>query len=137
MRKATIKPEMMMKVWKLHTNSVDDRLIAETLGISYPSALRIIKIMTAAQNGEDVDAIDGNSHKKQKAFAKEFFGIEEKKEEVKLEEQEEQQNSADDITKDFMQRVLLALAWQNELLERLLDSLGVEWQKSCGKVERR
>jgi hypothetical protein len=136
MRKATITPETMTKVWKLHSNGVDEKLIAETLGISYQSASRIIKIMTAAQNGEDVDAINGANHKKQKLFAKKFFGSEEKKEEIKLEAQEEKQNS-DDITRDFMQRVLLALAWQNELLESLLDSLGVEWKNHCKGVERR
>lgn len=65
-----------------------------------------------------------------------FFGIEEKKEESATEKQEESQNSAD-IEKDFMQRVLLALAWQNELLEQLLVSLGVDWKSHSKGVERR
>lgn len=135
MRKATITPEIMTKVWKLHNNAVEASLIAESLDISTASAKRIISIMTAAQNGEDVDAIEGNNHQKQKDFAKKFFGlIVEKKEEV---EKEEKQNSEDDITRDFMQRVLLSLAWQNELLESLLDSLGVDWQNHCKGVERR
>lgn len=137
--KIAVTPEIMTKVWNLHIHEVDNNLIAETLGISQQSASRIIKIMTAAQNGEDVDSIGGNNHQKQKLFAKRFFGLTEKEvkvEEVKLDAQEEKQNS-DDITKDFMQRVLLALAWQNELLETLLNSLGVDWQIHCKGVERR
>lgn len=134
MRKSPITAEQMLKVWRLHNKSVDANLIAETLGISTTSVNRIINIMTAAQNGEDVDAIDGNSYQKQKDFAKKMFGIEEKKDEQPTETHEEK---ADDITKEFMQKVLLALAWQNELLESLLDSLGVDWKTHCKGVERR
>lgn len=132
--KVQVTPEIMTKVWNLHTHEVDNKLIAETLGISQTSASRIITIMTAAQNGEDVDSIGGNNHQRQKVFAKQFFGLTEKEvkvEEVKVETQEEKQNS-DDITKDFMQRVLLALAWQNQLLEQLLHSLGVD----CGTFSK-
>ena len=140
-----VTPEIMTKVWKLHSNGVDETLIAETLGISYSSACRIVKIMTAAQNGEDVDAMGGNNHQKQKAFAKKYFGIEEKEEEKPIETHEEQneqkalecQTAVDDITKDFMQKMLGMLAWQNELLEALLLSLGVDWQTLCKGVERR
>lgn len=137
--KIAVTPDIMEKVWKLHNKGVDDRLIAETLGISYNSASRIVRIMTAAQNGEDVDSTCGNNYKKQKLFAKRFFGLTEKEvevEEVKPEAQEEKQNS-DDITKDFMQRVLLALAWQNKLLEHLLLSLGVDYKTFSKGVERR
>lgn len=141
-----VTPEIMTKVWKLHNKGVDENLIAETLGISYGSAHRIVFIMTTAQNGGDVDSIGGTNHAKQKAFAKKYFGIEDKVEEVEIEEKHEEveehveQTETEcqtDITKDFMQRVLLALAWQNELLERLLDSLGVDWKTLCKGVERR
>jgi hypothetical protein len=133
--KISITPEIMTKVWKLHNNKVDERLIAETLGISYQSASRIIKIMTTAQNGGDVDAIGGNNHQKQKTFAKKMFGIEEKKAET--EKQEEQQTSSDADVKALMQKALEMIAWQNELLEQLLVSLGVDWKTHCKGVERR
>ena len=84
-----VTPEIMTKVWKLHEKEIDGKLIAETLGISNASASRIINLMTRAKNGEDIDSIDGNNHQKQKKFAKEFFGIEEKKEEPKEEPLEE------------------------------------------------
>ena len=130
----------MLKVWRLHNSGVEVSLIAMTLGISSASVSRIVNIMTMTQNGEDVDAFESGRCQAMKDFAKEHFGIVAKKEEV--EKQEEQKalecvTAVDDITKEFMQKVLLALAWQNELLERLLDSLGVEWKNSCGKVERR
>ena len=135
--KIAVTPDIMEKVWKLHNKGVDDRLIAETLGISYQSASRIVKIMTAAQNGEDVDSINGNNYQKQKFYAKRFFGLTEK--EVKVEEdkpdaQEEKPNTAD---ADVMQKMLAMIAWQNELLEQLLSSLGVDWQTHCKGVERR
>ena len=131
--KIAVTPEIMTKVWKLHSNGVDVNLIAETLGISYNSASRIIKIMTAAQNGEDVDSIGGNNHQKQKLFAKKFFGIiVEKKEEVEEQKELECVSAVAD-----MQKLLAMLAWQNELLETLLHSLGVDWKTLCKGVERR
>jgi hypothetical protein len=131
--KIAVTPEIMTKVWKLHNKGVDERLIAETLGISYNSALRIVKIMTAAQNGEDVDSIGGNNYQKQKLFAKKFFGIiVEKKEEVEEQKELECVSSVAD-----MQKLLAMLAWQNELLETLLLSLGVDWKTKCKGVERR
>ena len=131
--KTTITPEIMVKVWKLHTNSVDVKLIVETLGISSQSANRVIKFMTAAKNGEDVDSI-GNpkNHKKQRAFAKKYFGIEEKKEakpteEPKVEVAEEpcKPISAEDNFKEFAVSVLFELSHISKLLERLCDDLGV------------
>lgn len=129
--KTSITPEIMKKVWKLHNNGVDSSLIAETLGISSQSAMRIIKIMTAAQNGEDVDSISGNNHQKQKKFAKEFFGIEEKKAEKPIEEKPLEQQAAkptldDEAFRDYAIRVLCALDRTNELLERLCDAWGVK-----------
>lgn len=120
----TISPEIMEKVWKLHNKHIDARLIAETLGISVSSAKRIISIMTTAQNGGDVDAVEKRGlYQKQKEFAKKMFGIEEKKEEVKEPEKEEQFNA--DNFRDFMCRVVLALSYQNRLLEQLCAELGV------------
>ena len=127
MRKAgtkTITNETMTKVWKLHEKQIDARLIAETLGISGNSARRIISIMTAAQNGGDVDAICGKGHLKQKAFAKKYFGIEEPKEELTA-EQEEAQTFDEGNFKEFAVRVLFALSYQNKLLEKLCEAWGV------------
>lgn len=121
-----VTPEIMTKTWKLHNNGVDSKLIAETLGISNASANRIITLMTKAKNGEDIDSIDGNNHQKQKKFAKEFFGIEEKKEEKPIEEQAEKQTLDDSAFRDYAVRVLCALDRTNELLERLCDVWGVE-----------
>lgn len=130
MERTSITPEIMKKVWKLHTNSVDDILISETLGISSSSAKRIINLMTKAKNGEDIDSIGGSNHKKQKDFAKEFFGIKEKQEEKQIEEQAEQQTekqNADDSTfREFAVRVLFALEYQNKLLAKLCAAWGCE-----------
>ena len=124
--KKHITPEIMTKVWKLHTNSVDDILICETLGISYASTKRIIKLMTMAKNGEDIDSIDGNNHRKQKDFAKQFFGIEEKKEEKPIEEHAENQTLDDGAFRDYAVRVLCALDRTNELLAKLCEVWGVK-----------
>lgn len=124
-----VTPEIMTKVWKLHEKEIDGKLIAETLGISNASASRIINLMTRAKNGEDIDSIDGNNHQKQKKFAKEFFGIEEKKEEPKeepLEERAEKPTLDDDAFRGYAVRVLCALDRTNELLERLCDAWGVK-----------
>ena len=139
MRKATVTPEIMTKTWKLHNRGVDERLIAEILGISFRSAIRIITIMTAAQNGEDVDSIEGNNHQKQKDFAKRFFGIEDKADETV-----EEKTDADMLKRidennvaTFVLKVSVLLEKQNELLEALLHSLDVDLQTHCKGVERR
>lgn len=121
MKRKAITPEIMEKVWRLHTNTVGDALISETLGISIASASRIIKLMTMAQNGEDVDSVDGNNHQNQKAFAKKYFGVAEKPTEEKAEE-----STANDDLKEFAVRVLFALEHQNKLLEKLCAVWGCE-----------
>lgn len=140
MRKAgtkTISHEVMEKVWKLHNKHIDARLIAEILGISASSATRIISIMTTAQNGGDVDAVEKcGLYQKQKDFAKKMFGIEEKKEEVAPEKQEKEEQFNAENFKDFMCRVVLSLSYQNMLLERLCAELGVN-VKILNEVERR
>ena len=127
--KTPITPEIMTKVWKLHTNAVDAQLIGETLGISLTSVNRVIQIMTAAKNGEDVDSIGGDNHRRQKAFAKEYFGIEEKKEEEPTEEslkiENEKPTFDDGNFKEFAINVLFELSHISRLLERLCDELGV------------
>lgn len=134
--KVQVTPEIMTKVWKLHEKEIDFNLIAETLGISESSARRIVLIMTTAQSGGDVDSLGGNNHRRQKTFAKKYFGIEEKKEEI--EEQEEEQKELECVSSVAdMQKLLAMLAWQNELLETLLLSLGVDWKTKCKGVERR
>lgn len=125
-----ITPEIMTKVRKLHTNSVAEILISEALGISLTSTKRVIKLMTAAKNGEDIDSMDGNNHKKQKDFAKKFFKVEEKKKEKQIEEESKKQTLDDDF-RDFAVRVLFALEYQNQLLEKLLNELGVETKGEC------
>ena len=138
MRKPLIKPEIIEKVWKLHNKHIEASLIAETLGISVTSARRIISIMTTAQNGGDVDAVCVG-YQKQKHFAKSFFGIAIKaKEEVKSEEQKalECVSAVDGISKEFMQRVVLLLSYQNRLLEQLCAEFGVN-VKIFNEVERR
>lgn len=124
MRGKNITPEIMTKAWRLHTNSVADALISETLGISLMSTKRIIKLMTAAKNGEDVDSIERGSHQQQKDFAKKFFRVEEKKEEKPIEDKAEKQTLDDSTFREFAVRVLFALEHQNKLLERLCAEWG-------------
>lgn len=120
-----ITPEIMRKIWNLHASKVDADVIAETLEVSKISVQRFIKIMTAVQNGDDADAV-GRGHQKQIDFAKKFFGIEEKKEEKREEpKQFECLTAADDISKEFMQRVVLLLSYQTSLLEQLCAEFGV------------
>ena len=127
--RTTVTPEIMTKAWKLHERSVDNKLISEALGISQASATRIVRLMTMAKNGEDIDSIDGTNHKKQKAFAKKFFGIPDKCDEESIEDQTEQQGETDlteDNFKEFAVRVLFELSHLNKLLEGLCKELGVK-----------
>lgn len=129
--KAAITPEIMEKVWKLYKKSIDAHLIAETLGISYTSASRVIRIMETAENGGDIDAM-GNNHQRQKAFAKKYFGIEEKESKQPSEEEVADDNKSEKKAADennvsvFMVRVLYALERSNELLEKLCAEWGIE-----------
>ena len=83
--KVPITPEILTIVWRYHAKIEDTNLIAEIVGISNGSVRRIIQIMTAAKNGEDVDSYGGSNHRAQKEFAKAFFGVA-KKEEAPVEE---------------------------------------------------
>lgn len=127
--RTTVTPEIMTKAWKLHERSIDNKLISESLGISLASTSRIIKLMTMAKNGEDIDLVDGTNHKKQKAFAKKYFGIEEKRKEEPIEEQDECERETtvtDAHFREFATRVVLELMHIGELLEGLCKELGVK-----------
>jgi DNA-directed RNA polymerase specialized sigma subunit len=124
-RRAHINPDVMMKTWKLHGMGVDNNTIGETLGISEHSVCRIVKIMTTAQNGGDVDAVDGASHRAQKEFAKKMFGIEDKREEAPQEKK-----NADEDESAILYKAHAAIEKQNKLLERqkeLLERLCSAW----------
>lgn len=128
--KVMLTPEIIVKVWKLHEKNIDSGLIADTLGISEGSARRVIQIMTAAKNGEDVYSIgEPNNHKKLKAFAKSYFAPPElpKVEPPKVEIAEEpcKPTSAEDIFKEFAVSVLFELSHISKLLEKICDDLGV------------
>ena len=118
--KVPITPEIMKKVWKLHENRLDDsNVIAEIIGISEGSVRRVIQIMTAAKNGEDVDSIGGDNHRAQKEFAKEFFGIT-KKEEAPVEEL-----SVKDSYVALLEYQNELIKKRNEILVKLCAALGV------------
>lgn len=128
--KVMLTPEIIVKVWKLHEKNIDVGLIADTLGISEGSVRRVIQIMTAAKNGEDVYSIgEPNNHKKLKDFAKWYFAPPElpKVELPKVEAVEEpcKPISAEDIFKEFAVSVLFELSHIARLLERICDDLGV------------
>lgn len=73
-----ITTETMRKVWSLHEKKVDTTTIAYTLGISTDSVNRIIKIMEATKNGEDLTGDYDGNRKYLCQFAREYFGIQEK-----------------------------------------------------------
>lgn len=121
-----ITPEVMEKIWNLHTNSVSDALIANTLGCSQASVLRFVTMMEMAQKGEAIDSYGGDNHKRMKAYIKSFWGV---KEEPKT-KKEEAPVLNDDNLKEFAARVLFELSHTNRLLERLLEELGVSDDES-------
>lgn len=129
--KVQITPEIMIKIWKLHLNDNDTHLIGETLGISLTAVRRCIQIMTAAKNGECIDYIGGTNHQKQKRFAKEFFGIEDKKPDLTIEEPKkaEEEPNRDPVDAQnvatFMLKVTVLLEEQNELLRKFCSAFGV------------
>ena len=114
-KKATINQEMISKAWKLHKSAVSEALIAETLGCSKITVNRIVKLMEAAQNGENVDKILGDRSPRLKKMVKEYFGITEKVETQKIPSD----------YRDFMVRVLAEFYELNKNLEKLLAELGV------------
>ena len=118
--KAAINQEMITKEWKLHKNAVPRMLIAETLGCSKNSVKRIVTLMEAAQNGENIDKILGDSHPRMKKLVKEYFGI---KEAIKP-----KQTPDNELLKDFGEfavRVLFELNDLNKNLENFLSSLAL------------
>ena len=126
--KKAINQEMITKVWKLHKNAVPKVLIAETLGCSKNSVKRIVTLMEAAQNGENIDKILGNSYSRLKKMVKDYFEISEKKEETKPKQTDENVDTQEIPSeyRDLMTSVLLELSHQSYLLERLLEDLGVD-----------
>ena len=135
--KTQITPKIMIKVWNLHNSSVKPGLIAETLGISSNSVNRVIQFMTLASKGENIDEIGGKNHAKQKAFAKAYFGIENpapkpvenpapKPVETTEATTEKTPIANNELFQEFAINVLFALSQQNKMLEKLLDSLGIE-----------
>ena len=127
-KKATIKQDVISKAWKLHESGVPNDLISYTLGISDKSVKRIIRLFTAASNGEDIYAIEGDRYHLIKKIAREYFGIPEKKEESKPEQAPDNVDTQEIPSdyRDFMVKILVEIYHQNNLLERLLKKFGVE-----------
>ena len=126
--KPAIKQNVILKVWKLHESGVPNELISYTLGLSDKSVKRIIRMFTAASNGEDIDAMEGNRYHLIKKIAREYFGIPEKKEESKPEQTPDNVDTQETPSdyRDFMVKILAEIYHQNNLIERLLKKLGVE-----------
>lgn len=103
-----ITTDTMRKVWSLHEKQVDKTTIAYTLGISTTSVTRVIRIMEATKNGEDLTGDYDGNRKVLCQFAREYFGI------------ADEHNTA-----VFMLKVLSELQKTNALLERLCADLGV------------
>ena len=127
-KKPTIKQDVILKAWKLHESGVPNDLISYTLGLSDKSVKRIIRIFTAASNGEDIDAIEGDRYHLIKKIAREYFGIPEKKEETNQEQAPDNVDTQEIPSdyRDFMVRVLAEFHRHNKLIEKLLRELGVE-----------
>lgn len=127
-KKPTIKQNVILKAWKLHESGVPNDLISYTLGLSDSSIKRIIRMFTAASNGEDIDAMEGNRYHLIKKIAREYFGIPEKKDESKPEQTPDNVDTQEIPSdyRDFMVKILAELYHQNNLIERLLKEHGVE-----------
>ena len=127
-KRATINQDVILKVWTLHESGVPNDLISYTLGLSDKSVKRIIRLFTAAKNGEDIDAVMGDRNAQMKQIAREYFGIPEKKEETNQEQAPDNVDTQEipSDCKDFMVRVIAEIHHQNKLIERLLKELGVE-----------
>lgn len=127
-KKPVIKQDVIIKAWKLHESGVPNDLISYTLGLSDSSIKRIMRLFTAASNGEDIDAIEGDRYHLLKKIAREYFGIPEKKEETKPEQAPDNVDTQEIPSdyRDFMVRVLTEFHHHNKLLEKLLRELGVE-----------
>ena len=126
--KPAIKQDVILKAWKLHESGVPNELISYTLGLSDKSVKRIIRLFTAASNGEDIDGIEGDRNHLIKKIAREYFGIPEKKEESKPEQTPDNVDTQEIPSdyRDYMVRVLAEFHHQNKLIEKLLRELGVE-----------
>lgn len=125
MRKSpNIKPELMLKIWKLHEKKIGVGLIAETLGIHANSVSRIIKIMSTAESGGDVDSLYADQYKNTKLFAKSHFGIESKAQEIPKAKKETPTVDDGDF-REFAVRVLFELHRLNISLEKICEELGV------------
>ena len=126
--KPAIKQDVILKAWKLHESGVPNELISYTLGLSDKSVKRIIRLFTAASNGEDIDAIEGDRNHLIKKIAREYFGIPEKKDDSKPEQTPDNVDTQEIPSdyRDFMVKILAEIYHQNKLLERLINELGVE-----------
>ena len=126
--KPAIKQDVILKAWKLHESGVPNNLISYTLGLSDKSVKRIIRLFTAASNGEIIDLIEGDRNHLIKKIAREYFGIPEKKEEAKQEQAPDNVDTQEIPSdyRDFMVKILAEIYNQNKLLERLFKQLGVE-----------
>ena len=127
-KKPAIKQDVILKAWTLHEGGVPNDLISYTLGFSDASVKRIIRLFTAAKNGEDIDAIEGDRYHLMKKIAREYFGIPEKKDESKPEQTTDNDDTQEIPSdyRDYMVRVLAEFHHQNKLIERLLKKIGVE-----------
>lgn len=127
-KKPAIKQDVISKAWKLHESGVPNDLISYTLGLSDSSIKRIIRLFTAASNGEVIDYIEGDRYHLIKKIAREYFGIPGKKEETKPEQAPDNVDTQEIPSdyRDFMVKILAEICHQNKLIERLLKELGVE-----------
>ena len=117
-KKPTIKQNVILKAWKLHESGVPNDLISYTLGLSDSSIKRIIRMFTAASNGEDIHAMEGNRYHLIKKIAREYFGIPEKKDESKPEQTPDNVDTQEIPSdyRDFMVRVLTEFHHHNKIL---------------------
>lgn len=118
----TLTLETAKKVWTLHEKGIDPQLIAFTVGTSISSVNRVIKVVEATKNREDLDALFGVGVLQNiRKFALDILGI---PVEVTPVEPPVQKTADEYNTATFMVKVLEALEKQNALLERLCNEWG-------------
>lgn len=118
----TLTIETAKKVWTLHEKGLEPHLIAYTVGTSESSVKRVIKVVEATKNREDLDELFGvGTLQNIRQFAREILGI---PSEAPPPAPPVQKTADEHNTVAFMVKILEALEKQNALLERLCAAWG-------------
>ena len=122
-----ITPEIMLKAYSLHEHNLNNNYIADVLGVSPHSVLRVCQIMDFAKNG-DIQAVMNYGGKgmyiAQKQFAMKHFGLFGKV--FSPEQEQAAKPNPVDNTAIIMQKVIDRLDYMVAILSKIGVELGIE-----------